>query len=242
MQGKPGGNRARQGTEGTFTCFPPAVPEQANHGPSPLCSQLRTVREQSGTDGLQCEGQVQVWLCGVNGMVFYQAVWPADRVPPGLRRCLRSCLPGPGCLPGVWCSFSLSSVAVPMTCLPVCLLRGKQPGCSVLGQRRQNPKQIKERGGTCPSGAGSLPIHVAWLSGRATPTAFFPGSLVPPSLQMHRQGTFVHPARRAGQDCGVRGGQTFRPPPLAARRCSQLGAFTPTRLLWLWRQEGAKGG
>lgn len=38
--------------------------------PGSLCSQLRTARGLSGTGGLECWTQAQVWLCWVSGMVF----------------------------------------------------------------------------------------------------------------------------------------------------------------------------
>lgn len=66
--------------------------------------------------------------CGSAGSMVWSSTGLSGQqtwAPPGLRHCPRSCLPGLSWLPGVWCSFSPSSAAVPVTrppaCLPACL-------------------------------------------------------------------------------------------------------------------------
>lgn len=162
---------AQQGERRDFYLFSPSSPGISKPWPQLSVLPAQDSRGAEWADGLECGAQAQVRLCWVSSMVFYWSAWLASGVPPVPRHCL----PGQGWLPGAWCTFSLSSEVVPMTCLSD---EWTAVGLFSSWSKKTKAEQKGERGSTCPSGAGSLPIYGALLSGRAIHTAFFPGSLV----------------------------------------------------------------
>lgn len=127
-----------------------------------------------------------MWLCRASGMVFYRAVWPANLGASGAEMLSEKLPSWSGLASGSVVLFILPVFGGGSRDPPACL--GESHRLFSSWSKKTKPKQIKEGGSTCLSVAGSLSIYTALLSGRATHTAFFLGSLVSPSLQTHRQG------------------------------------------------------
>lgn len=212
--------RNTAGERGDFYLFSPSSPGKSKPWP-----QLRTVRGLSGQMG--CSVGVRL-RCGSAGSMAWSSTELSGQqtwAPPGLRHCPRSCLPGLSWLPGVWCSFSPSSAAVPVTRPPACL--GESSRAFSSWSKKTKPKQIKERGGTCPSGGGSLSIHILWPRDAH---GFLPGvSGLTISTEAQTRGVLIHCAQQSGRDGGSKEDRV-QPFP-AALRCSAPDAVTPTLLL-----------
>lgn len=134
-----------------FTCFPPTVPEQANHGP--WCQRLRQrgaeqgARARARRPGSGCTAGTatshSAGRCGqrARSQVHARPWAPASRASPGPGSCLKGCLPGQGGFAGAGCS--LSSAGGCSCDSPACP-GGKQAGRASSWPRKRKPSQTRE--------------------------------------------------------------------------------------------------
>lgn len=126
-----------------------------------------------------------MWLCWANGMVFYRAVWPAKLGASGAET-LSEKLPS-------WSGLASGNVVVFILPLfgggsrdpPACLGESRRAIQFLVKEDKTQADKRRRRHLSVRSRSSS--IYTALLSGCETHTAFFLGSLVSPSLQMHRQ-------------------------------------------------------